>query len=187
LTAPFEKVIDPGFITGTALPTVAGFAGTHIVAYQGAKLLGIGYTGFGKHLSRLAASALVSGAGGLLTKDSAVAANMLVGGMVATLAGIVEELLGTTLTSLGVPSERGGLMGAAEDEEMKAIIAEAVRSQVQGGMSDYATAQAIGAAPRLADYMTEEAMQAAPQLSGGMGNVAHFSQVVDQEADSALV
>jgi hypothetical protein len=189
VTAPFEKMVDTGFIMGTALPTVGGFAAAHIVAYQGSKLLGVDYVGIPKHLSRLVATGLVSAVGGLVFRSGSVAANILVGGLVATLSGVVEDILGSDYTSLGVPAEAGGLMGQDDEDEMNDLIKQAVQAQMEeGNLDDYATAQAIGAAPHLSDYLTEQQLAASPQLAGGgMGSVAHFSQVVDSEADNALV
>lgn len=171
LTGTFTKLTDVTLWTKTILPITGGFLGTHIVAYQGFKMLapaGTKFEGIAKHGVRTATAVVLSAATGIISRDADMAAKVLAGGLVAVLGGIVEDVIG--LAEYKKLAGMGELDDLAQDltEELKSRIASGVRSAIEreggdedSGVSAFVTSEALKRAPHLGDFMTEEALKQA--------------------------
>lgn len=200
ITGTFEKLTDVELWTGTILPIAGGFLGTHIVAYQGFKLIApkdTKYEGFVKHGSRLVSSVVLSAGAGIILKDADIAAKVLAGGLVAVLGGIVEDIIGLAeYKKLSGMSEFDDL---SEDltEDLKKRIAEGVKKAVEGGgggdssVSAFVTEEDLRQAPKLGDFLTEQGLRKATVDVGGASRggqpLADLDVFQDALADGSLI
>ncbi len=168
-----KEIANVDLWTRTILPLTGGYIGTHLIAYQGVKMLapaGTSFTGIVKHGARAGAAVLLSAAVGIVTKDTDMAAKVLAGGLVALLGGVISDLIGadyTKATGLGEMSD------LADDltEDLKARIAQGVRQQFSGddgdgSVSAFVTQEDLNRAPHLGDFVTSEALNRATVGSG---------------------
>jgi hypothetical protein len=173
LTGTVKEIANVDLWTRTILPLTGGYIGTHLIAYQGVKMLapaGTSFSGIVKHGARAGAAVLLSAAVGIVTKDTDMAAKVLAGGLVALLGGVVSDLIGadyTKATGLGEMSD------LADDltEDLKARIAQGVRQQFSGDEGDgsvsaFVTQEDLNRAPHLGDFVTSEALNRATVGSG---------------------
>jgi hypothetical protein len=204
LTGTLEKLTDVNLWTGTILPLTGGFIATKIVAYQAVTLIapkGTEFTGIIKHGATLGSAVLLSAGVGMVTKDTDMAAKVLGGGLVAFLGGLLDELLGADIKKL---SGSEGVKGLADDleNELKARIAEGVRSQITGGpsgvegMNSFVTQEALNRAPHMGDYVTQQTLHNATVHEGGpeqpgtqrpVNGLADLSTFQDAMMDGALI
>lgn len=176
LTGTVKEIANVDLWTKTILPLTGGYIGTHLIAYQGVKMLapaGTSFTGIVKHGARAGAAILLSAVTGIVTRDTDMAAKVLAGGLVALLGGVVADLIGadyTKATGLGEMSD------LADDltEDLKARIAQGVRQQFSGDEGDgsvsaFMTQEDLNRAPHLGDFVTSEALNRATVGSGQPG------------------
>lgn len=214
-----ETTFSVDFWSDTVLPMGAGFVGGQFVGglvYGLAeKVLGdtVKGSGFVPSLARVGSRAIgsagVSALAFFVTKDRDVAGKVLAGGLVAVLAGIIQEIFGMDVYKKMTGME--GIEDVAADltEELKKRIAESVRSEIRAaeagapaGVSAFVTTQdlapapTLGPGPRVGDmgaFVTAEEMQTAPVAShygapaGGPPVVADLSTFSDAFADMMLV
>lgn len=216
-TESLEQTISVDFWTDTVLPMGAGFIGGQFVGglIYGLveKVVGPDVTGTGivpslaRVGSRALGSAAVAGVSMMVTKDSDIAGRVLAGGLVAVLAGIIQEIFGMETYSKITGMADLGAMAADLTDELKERIAESVRSEVAAaeggpGTSSFVTTQNLttapdlGPGPRVSDmgsFVTSQQLQTAPHFQmygGGEAEppvVADVSAFSDSFADAALV
>lgn len=209
-TDAFETIIDVDFWKDTVLPMGAGFVAGQFAGglvygllqkVAGDKVTG---SGFIPALARVGSKALGSGAVAaaafLFTKDRDVAGKVLAGGLVATLAAIIQEIFGMDTYSKITGMSGFDDMAADLTDELKARIAQSVRSEIartEGGTpsvsafvstQDLAPAPSLGPGPRVQGvdaFVNTQDLQTAPQESAPM--VADLSAFSDSMADMMLV
>jgi hypothetical protein len=210
-TDAFETIIDVDFWKDTVLPMGAGFVAGQFAGglvyglvqkIAGDKVTG---SGFLPALARVGSKALGSGAVAaaafLFTKDRDVAGKVLAGGLVATLAAIIQEVFGMDTYSKITGMSGFDDMAADLTDELKARIAQSVRSEIaraEGGgvpsvsafvnTQDLAPAPSLGPGPRIQGvdaFVNTQDLQTAPQESAPM--VADLSAFSDSMADMMLV
>ncbi len=176
-----KEVVSLNFWTETVLPLGVGFIGSRVASAQLSGILGVEAKGIAKHAVNIAASAIVGGLGTMLVnKKFGTAA--LAGGLVNAFYDILSDLIGGTEigSAIGLKSGLSDLTENAKNE-----IAAGIRQSYQG-VSDYATAQDIAAAPHLrgvADYATAQELAAAPQLAPVSEQVVTGGALDDYEDD----
>ena len=215
-----EQTVEVEFWTRTVLPLGAGFIFGQFaggLVYAGVeKLFGADVTGEGiapaaaRIGSRALGSVAVSAATMLITKDEEIAGKVLAGGLVAVLAGVIQELFGAeTYAKMTGMADFGGM---AQDltEELKQRIAESVRSEIESaesgsGVSSFVSTQNLQTAPDLGpgprvqgidnmgSFVTSQQLQTAPHFQeypqGGAEPpvVSDISAFSDSFADAMLV
>lgn len=223
LSEGLEQTIEVEFWTRTVLPLGAGFVFGQFaggLVYAGIeKIFGADVTGEGavpsiaRLGSRMLGSVGVSALTMVITKDEEIAGKVLAGGLVAVLAGIIQEIFGAeTYAKMTGMSDFGGM---AQDltEELKQRIAESVRSEIEtaesgGGVSAFVSTQNLQTAPDLgpgprvqgigepgmSSFVTSQQLQTAPHFqeypeAGGAEPpvVSDISAFSDSFADAMLV
>lgn len=209
-TDAFETIIDVDFWKDTVLPMGAGFVAGQFAGglvyglvqkIAGDKVTG---SGFVPALARVGSKALgsagVAALAFIATKDRDVAGKVLAGGLVATLAAIIQEVFGMETYSKITGMSGFDDMAADLTDELKARIANSVRSEIaraEGGTpsvsafvstQDLAPAPSLGPGPRVQGvdaFVNTQDLQTAPQESQPM--VADLSAFSDSMADMMLV
>lgn len=167
--ATIKSTFDIDFLTKTALPVVGGYFGSRAVsafAIGGvAGAVGIEYSGVVKHVGNFLSAGLLGAGVGYLTKDARLAGNIILGGVVGALAGIITELVGgmdIVQTSPILSSMFMGDMGQVNNDVRKAVEAEVMREL---GVSDYLTTQQLSRAENIGDYLTTQQLSRAENIS----------------------
>ncbi|MGH8898198.1 MAG: hypothetical protein ACRDZ4_14555 [Egibacteraceae bacterium] len=205
----FGTLIKPDFWMETVAPMGLGFIGGQFVGgilygliqkVGGATVTGSGAVpALARVGSRALGSAAVAGLTLIVTKDGDAAAKVLAGGLVAVLASAIQELFGMDLYSKITGMQGIDDMAADLTEELKARIAESVRSEVarggeQTGTAAFVTTQDIAPAPHLGpgprvgemgSFVTTQDLSTAPQAAAPM--VADLSAFSDSMMDMMLV
>lgn len=210
-TDAFETIIDVDFWKDTVLPMGAGFIAGQFAGglvygllqkVAGDKVTG---SGFIPALARVGSKALGSGAVAALSfvvlKNRDLAGKVLAGGLVATLAAIIQEVFGSDTYSKITGMSGFDDMAADLTDELKARIAQSVRSEIarsEGGTpsvsafvstQDLAPAPTLGPGPRVQGvdaFVNTQDLQTAPQEQNAP-MVADLSAFSDSMADMMLV
>lgn len=185
----------------TILPLTAGYVGAKLVSFQLVKLIapaGTKFEGVVKHGARAGASVVLSIATGFITKNADIAAKVLAGGLVATLAGILEDVIGTDYKAM--LGDAGGMGDLAADltEELKARISEGIKQSAgDNGVSAFVTQQDLkSGTERLGDFVTSQGLSPAgtvtpdqnrPGRAGGGSPLADLATFQDAMMDGALI
>lgn len=210
-TDAFETIIDVDFWKDTVLPMGAGFVAGQFVGglvyglvqkVGGDKVTGSGIIpAIARIGSKALGSAAVSAVAFLVSKDRDVAGKVLAGGMVATLAAIIQEIFGMDTYSKITGMSGFDDMAADLTDELKARIANSVRSEIartEGGVpsvsafvstQDLAPAPSLGPGPRVQGvdaFVNTQDLRTAPQQQG-QPMVADLSSFSDSMADMMLV
>lgn len=209
-TDAFETIIDVDFWKDTVLPMGAGFVAGQFAGglvyglvqkVAGDKVTGSGFIpALARIGSKALGSGLVSAVAFLVSKDRDIAGKVLAGGMVATLAAIIQEVFGMDTYSKITGMSGFDDMAADLTDELKSRIAQSVRSEIaraEGGGSvsafvstqDLAPAPSLGPGPRVQGvdaFVNTQDLRTAPQ-GQGQPMVADLSSFSDSMADMMLV
>lgn len=162
-----QGVFDVDFITGTALPVVAGFFLTRLVSgFVGGAVMGEQYTGMIRAIGNFVASGLTGAAVGAIMKDPTMAGNVLLGGVVNALAGVLRDLAGglDVVKTSPALSNAFGLSGLGVHDDVRSAVEREVMREL--GVSDYLTSEQLGRAERIGDFLTSEQLGRAERIGG---------------------
>lgn len=157
-----KSVFDVQFLTGTALPVVGGFFLTRLVSgFVGGAVLGNNYQGMYRMVGNFIAAGLSGALAGFIMKDPQLAGNILLGGVVNALSGVVRDVAARVDFVAQTPalSSAFGLSGMDD-------VASSVERQVMRelGVSDFLTAQQLSRAERVGDYLTTQQLSRAENI-----------------------
>lgn len=188
-----KSVFDVEFITGTALPAVAGFFGSRLVSgFVGGAVLGANYTGIARAIGNFVASGLTGAIVGIVTKNPQMAGNVLLGGVINALAGVVRDLAGGLDVVKTTPalSSAFGLSGLGVHDDVRSAVEREVMREL--GVSDFLTAEQLSRSERIGDFLTSEQLGRAERI-GGMGQYpqetsgpAYLSQYPEETSGGAM-
>jgi hypothetical protein len=188
-----QSVFDVDFITGTALPAVAGFFGSRLVSgFVGGAVLGANYTGIARAIGNFVASGLTGAIVGIVTKNPQMAGNVLLGGVINALAGVVRDLAGGLDVVKTTPalSSAFGLSGLGVHDDVRSAVEREVMREL--GVSDFLTAEQLSRSERVGDFLTSEQLGRAERI-GGMGQYpqetsgpAYLSQYPEETSGGAM-
>lgn len=189
--ATLKSAVETGFSVpfwkDTVLPLGIGFVGGQFAGgmvyglvekFGGETVMGAGFFPTVARLgSRILGSAVVAGISAMVTKKADFATKVLAGGLVAVLAGILQELLGSATYAKITGMEGFGSMADDLTEELKARIAESVRGEVSAAEGGYS--------PGTSAFVSTQNLQTAPHLGPGprVGEMGSF--VTTQELATA--
>jgi hypothetical protein len=180
-----KGVFDFTFLTNIALPVVGGFFGSRVLSGAvGGALLGANYTGAVRHLGNLVSSGLAGVLVGFLTKNATMAGNVVLGGVVNALAGLIRDVVKDVAFVQESPmlKETFGLAGmglGAHDDVRSAVEREVMREL---GVSDFLTSEQLSRAERVGDFLTSEQLSRAervgqyPQETSGPAYLAQYPE-----------
>jgi hypothetical protein len=162
-----KSVFDVEFITGTALPVVGGFFLTRLLSgFVGGAVLGAGYTGIARTVGNFVASGLAGAVVGAVMKDPQLAGNVLLGGVVNALAGVLRDVANEIDIVKATPalSSAFGLSGLGVHDDVRSAVEREVMKEL--GVSDYLTAEQLGRSERIGDFLTSEQLGRAERIGG---------------------
>lgn len=185
-----KSVFDVDFITGTALPVVGGFFASRVVSgFVGAAILGDQYVGVVRSVGNLVASGLTAALVGFFVKDPQLAGNVLLGGVVNALAGIVRDIAVQIpqVTSTPALSSAFGLSGmGAHDDVRRAVEREVMREL---GVSDFLSAEQLSRAERIGDFLSAEQLSRAERIGqypAETSGPAYLAQYPEETSGAAM-
>jgi hypothetical protein len=186
-----KSVFDVDFLTGTALPVVGGFFASRLVSgVVGAAAMGANYTGAVRHIGNLVSSGLAAAAVGFIVKDPQIAGNVLLGGVVNAIAGILRDLVGGLTIVTGSPalSQAFGLSGMGD---MGSDIRSAVEREVMKelGVSDFLSAEQLSRSERIGDFLSAEQLSRSERIGqypAETAGPAYLAQYPEETSGGAM-
>ncbi len=186
-----KSVFDVDFLTGTALPVVGGFFASRLVSGTlGSAALGANYTGIVRHIGNLVSSGLTAAAVGMLIKDPQVAGNVLLGGVVNAIAGVLRDLVGNVGFVTGSPalSQAFGLSGMdGMGDDIRSAVEREVMKEL--GVSDFLSAEQLSRAERVGDFLSAEQLSRAErvgQYPSEVAGPAYLAQYPEETSGGAM-
>lgn len=166
--ATVKSVFDIDFLMGTAAPVVGGFfASRAISGALGGAILGAEYRGIARHIGNFVSAGLAGAVYGIVFKNPQAAGNILLGGVVNALAGVVrdgaEAAFGSEIAASPLLSETFGLSGIGMvDSGVRSAVEREVMKEL--GVSDYLTAEQLSRAENVGDFLTAEQLSRAERV-----------------------
>ena len=194
LQSGFATVTNVNTWTDQVLPLASGYILSGVIGWGvGSKVIGMDYSGIGKHLMNVGGAILGTAAISYIRPQAA--GHFLAGGLARVLVDGLLSLIAPNIDKVveGASKSLPGMADFAAADELTDELKRRISGKLAARMSDYGSVQSIATTDQLADFATASQVEQGPRLAGpgvsnflGDGSIAYSPEDVSTVADLSM-